>query len=814
MPSRTWRLRPDVAPEPGIIAAVGGQTLLARLLTQRGITSPSDALAFLDPANYTPAQPEELPGLCEAAETLRAAIDGGRQLLVWGDFDVDGQTSTTLLVTVLTLLAGSEHVRYHIPLRSDGHGIRVEQLKEVLAAHPADLLITCDTGIAEDEAIVYARRAGLDVVVTDHHELPAALQSVHASGGALWGVPLEDLAGSDELPGVCVANAVVDPHFLPEGHPLAALPGVGVAWLLASDLLRLNGRGHEATPLLELVALGIVADVARQVDDTRYLLQVGLEELRRTARPGLRALMEFARVDPRTATAESIGFQIGPRLNAVGRLDDPRLAVQLLTTTDETEARTLAAHVDRLNRERRLLTSEAVAEALERIDQQPHLLDSEVLILESPSWQQGIIGIVAGRLTEEFHKPTLVIRTPPGETARGSARSTPGVHIGAAIAACSDLLVSHGGHAGAAGFSVLPQNLNAFRRQLEQEIGRHRMTGSEADEALTLDAELPLAQTTLDVAEEVASLAPFGLGNPAPLFLSTALEVTVDRRFGQEGTHRRLVVRDGQGDKATVTWFNGADAELPVGAIDLAYTLSVNQFRETRSPQLQLVAIRATPKAAARDETAERSGLISVIDLRQHEAPRTVIPTGARWYAEGTRDKENGQEVFAPRHALAEATGGDLVLWTAPPSAAVLARILQTAQPNTLYVVGAPTTVERAEQVIEATAAMCKYAIKRGLPAEIGRMAARIGVTEAMVRTALLILTEGDAIRIQKWLEGDGVRIVAGERQSAGPLPASDRARELAAILREQTAETRAYRRFFRTARADLLGFPTSVQPT
>lgn len=816
MPSREWRTRPTLAPDPALVEAVGGRTLLARLLTQRGFASPATARAFLDPAEYQPSAITEMPGVVMAAEILRNAIDAGQRLLVWGDFDVDGQTSTTLLVTMLRWLAGEDRVRYHVPLRADGHGVQVERLQAILDDFPADLILTCDTGIAEAEGVHYARGAGLTVLVTDHHELPASLRAALARGEPLWGL---SLAESPE-PDVRLANAIVNPHFLADDHPLAALPGVGVAWLLAKQLLRLFGRATEAQPLLELVALGIVADVARQVDDTRYLLQLCLEELRHTQRQGLLALMEFASLDPKTATSESIGYQIGPRLNAVGRLDDAAQAIQLLTVTDPIEARILAARVDRLNRERRILTSEAVAEALERIEHQPHLLDAGVLIVESPTWPTGIIGLVAGRLVEEFRKPVIVVRAPPGEVARGSARSTPGVHIGAAIAACGDLLLGHGGHAGAAGFSLRPENLNAFRRRLEQRVGQFRIEGSDEAEALTIDAELTLDEATLATAEVVTRLAPFGLGNPPPIFLSSNLAILDDRRFGQDGTHRRLTLRDADNVEAELTWFNGADAELPVGAVDVAYTVGVNEYRGSRTVQLQTVAVRRSPVQALPDSAPKHTGPLTVIDLRHARDPLDQVPDPSRWYAEGVRLHETARPDYAPRQALSGAQGGALVLWSAPPSAALLDWIMQNARPDALYLVGIPASTDTVDGLLSAVVSMCKYAIQRDQPADLGRMAARAGVTEAIIRTALLLLAQGGVIRLGEWLAGDRVRITAGAAAvgaatvSAAPAGSPERepdVRELSTRLREELAEVRAYRRFFQTSRLDLLSLPATV---
>ena len=281
------------------------------------------------------------------------------------------------------------------------------------------------------------------MVITDHHELPERLPD---------------------------AVAVVDPRRLPEDHPLHHLPGVGVAYKLAEALYAQAGRSEDAEPLLDLVALGIVADVATQVGDTRYLLQRGLEVLRRTERLGLRELMATAGLDPAGLSEEHIGFILGPRLNAVGRLADARAGVELLTTTDLSRARILANHLETLNAKRRLQTSQVYEAAVSQIQRDPMLLQDAALVLSHPTWPAGIIGIVASRLVEEYGRPVVLLSTPPDGTARGSARSVDGCNITEAIASQSELLTSYGGHPMAAGLALAPENIPAFRRGLARAV--------------------------------------------------------------------------------------------------------------------------------------------------------------------------------------------------------------------------------------------------------------------------------------------------------------------------------------------------------
>ncbi len=548
--AQPWVFRDPVVPSPALVSAVGGHPWVAQLLAQRGVDTPEKAIPFLDPGQYQPAPPSALLGVDAAAALILAAVQQRQHLLVWGDFDVDGQTSTALLVTALRTLAGDDRVRFHVPNRfEENHGIRLHKLQEKQSEGPIDLLLTCDTGIAETEAIGYARDQKIVVVVTDHHDLPAEFQGL--APDRLWGIDAAE-AGSAS---VRRANAIVNPKFLPEGDPLRTLPGVGVAYKLVQRLFALAGHSGEEERLLDLVALGIVADVAEQVNDARYLLQRGLERLRTTTRVGLLALMQISQVDASQLTAESIGFQLGPRMNALGRLEDATVAVELLSTRDPIRAGQLANQLERLNQERRRLTSQIASSADTLIEQDPSLLEFNALVLAHPAWHAGVVGIVASRLVELYGKPVVLLRMPPGELARGSARSVQGVDIGAAIAACSHLLAAHGGHPGAAGLSLKPENIAVFRQELSRQVELHRDPVTQP--GLQIDLTVRLDELSLEVASQLARLAPFGQGNPLPRLATGGVVVVGDRRMGAEGTHRKLRIRQEEGPVRDLLWFGG-----------------------------------------------------------------------------------------------------------------------------------------------------------------------------------------------------------------------------------------------------------------
>lgn len=815
-----WILTQPVTPSPQLTETVGGHPLIAQLLAQRGFDTPDKARAFLDPNFYKPAPPTALIGVAEAAQQLHTAIHARHNILVWGDFDVDGQTSTSLLVAALQKLAGVERVRFHVPNRfSEGHGIQVAKLQEKLAdpTFQPQLILSCDTGIAEAPAVTYAKAQGLTVVITDHHDLTPEFTTL-TPADPRWGVYNSQLTTNgialdsqlatrdSQLPSVRYADAIVNPKFQATDDPLRTLPGVGVAFKLVQELYKLCGCAGDEVELLDLVALGIVADVAEQINDARYLLQLGLDKLRRTKRLGLRVLMEVARLNPETVDADSIGFQLGPRMNALGRLEDATVAVELLTTRDIIRANQLSAKMERLNQERRVLTSQIAAAALEMIDRDPKLLDYNGLVLTHPNWHAGIVGIVAARLVEEFNKPTVLLLNPPGEPARGSARSIPGVDIGGAIAGCSHLLIAHGGHPGAAGLSLLPENIERFRRELDRQIELHR--DAQAPTGLRVDAEAQLNQVNVALAEELQRLAPFGNGNPTPQFLSRNLAVLEDRRLGREGAHRKLLVQSADGAKASVIWFNSADSELPAGPIDLVYTIGINEYKGERSLQLGFVAVRAgqVETAALLPGAAPRW---IVHDFRnQPPAPAMLPQPGqATWYVEGVKLETNGTTPpYMPRTMLRTAAKGQaLVVWSIPPSNDLFQWLLETLAPSAIYLCGQTTSDDALPSVLRQVGSMCKYALARDGLLYIDRMAARLGATEGVIRHSLLWLESRGQIRLETWdPEGtptDTVRIAAGngvENKEGRAL--------LQAELDEQLAEVRAYRRFFLRAKIKELG--------
>ena len=765
---KEWLEPQEIAVPESLQAIVGGHPLVSQSLAQRGITDPYAARAFLDPSAYTPSSPLDLPGMQAAAERLLRAVHQREKICVWGDFDVDGQTATALLVSTLRRLGGV--VSFHIPVRAnESHGVNLPMLRQVLDGG-AQVLLTCDTGITSHAEVEYARGRGVDVIITDHHDLP-----VSAAG---------------EAPPLPQAIAVVNPKLLPVNHPLATLPGVGVAYQLAEAL------SEGATPmsqedLLDLVALGIVADIATLSGDVRYLLQRGLQVLREARRPGLRAIMEFAELQPAWLTEDHIGYEIGPRLNALGRLADANPAVELLTTDDMDRARVLALELEGLNARRKLLTSQVLQGAVAQVEQDPTLLEHAALVLAHPTWPAGVIGIVAGQLTERYQRPVILISTPAGELGRGSARSVAGVNINAAIAAQRELLSSFGGHPMAAGLSIDAQNIPEFRRLVSQDV--ESMLGAIPLRAtLSIDGYLPLAELNLDLAADLERLAPFGAGNPPLTLACRGLKLASVATVGRNQEHYLLTVEDEHGGTFRAIWWQGASWPLPEGTFDLAYMARTSTYRGGREVQIEWVDARA--QAEGLPELVAQRPPIEIVDYRDQAHP---LPILRQLQAEGevqvwreaeARDKLDGRDRYAllPAEALA--------IWTSPPGPAELRAALERASPRKVYLFGLTPEAERPEAFLQRLSGLLKYALK----AHQGRvsipvLAAATGHREISVRLGLAWLEAGGHIVVTAH-EGDEMVISLGEDSSRDQL--SDRTAQLKSLLEE----TAAYRSFFKRA--------------
>lgn len=578
--TRPWRIHPH---DPERIASLGRAAripaVVAQLLISRGISDPAQARQFLDSRLSDLRDPAQMPGCAHAAERIDDAVRQGKRVVIYGDYDVDGVSGTAILRQCLKLLGGN--VGYYVPSRlEEGYGLNAAAIAR-LAAEKAELLVTVDCGIGSIDEALAARQCGLELIITDHHEPSARLPE---------------------------AAAIVHPRLPGSQYPFGGLSGSGVALKLAWAICQRASGATKVAPVMRdflvqavgLAALGTVADVVPLVDENRVLVRHGLTSLKQPTLPGVKALLDVSGLGDRSRLdAEDIAFQLAPRLNAAGRLGQAQLAVELLVTDRPDRAKELAQYLDGLNSNRQTLERSVYLAANKQISQQADLDGDSALVLAQHGWHPGVIGIVAGRLAEKYHRPAVLIAweklgVRPGI---GSARSVPGFDLHAALEACTEHLVSHGGHAAAAGLTIEEAKFEAFRASFCEHVAAHIGAAGLATE-LRIDAEAPLSAFTVEIVEQIEQLAPFGHGNFRPLLCASGVALAdPPRPMGASGRH--LAVRLCQHDTTVrAVAFGREDWAEPLSAVtgllDVAFRPIINAYRGRRSVELHLADWRPT----------------------------------------------------------------------------------------------------------------------------------------------------------------------------------------------------------------------------
>ena len=573
-----WSIAPS---QPALAAALAQQSgispLLAQCLLNRGHSEPEAVALFLEPRLRSLADPFALPNMAAAVDHLFAARERAEPLVIFGDYDVDGVTSTTLLLEVLRELGWAAD--FYLPHRMDeGYGLSQDGVENCLSKFPGTkLLLAVDCGSTAVETIGWLKQRGVDVLVLDHHQVsdpaPPALALVNPQ------LAKQAISGQ--------RSAVSD---------FTELCSAGLAFKLAHALVK-RGRAlqlaefaaFDVRPLLDLVALGTIADLVPLIGENRILVTAGLERLNSTRRPGLLALKAAAGIEGTIGTYE-VGFQFGPRLNAAGRLENASEALQLLRAPDLAAAEPIARALDHRNRERqaieRTITDEVTGAIRARFDPARDFVIVEGQLL----WHIGVVGIVASRVLREFFRPTFILGG-DAEQWRGSGRSIEGFDLAAALRECDDLLVRHGGHAMAAGITIDPANVGVFRDRLNA-IARRTLRPEQLQPVLKLDAEVMLRELTVERLGELDRLAPTGMGNPALQFCAIGLRLhRPPLRMGKEQQHLKLHVTDGN-DIREAVWWNVPKSYAVPTTFDLAFTPQVNEFKGNRTVQLKVADLR------------------------------------------------------------------------------------------------------------------------------------------------------------------------------------------------------------------------------
>jgi single-stranded-DNA-specific exonuclease len=556
MSDRGWHLRGDAPREhvDRLAEELGLSRTTASVLVRRGYADPLEARLFLD-AELPEHDPFELGDIRAACDATRAAVAAGKKICVHGDYDADGICATALAVLILREVGAD--VTWHLPSRfEEGYGVGRETLTR-LSGEGVGLVLTVDCGVTAVEEVAHARELGLEVVVTDHHR------------------------AGPELPDC----PVVGPYS--GGYPFHGLCGTGVVWKLGQALL--GADSPELARHLDLVAVATVADVVPLVDENRALTVAGLRALARTQKPGLRELMRAAHVDPATVDSGAIGFRLAPRLNASGRLGRPEAALELLLTEDRSEAATLAGELERLNRDRQAVEERISREAVEAIEAWPESRRAHRgYVVAGEGWHEGVIGIVASRLVERYHRPVVLIAGTDGDW-KGSGRSIGAFDLHDGLRECASHLERWGGHSAAAGLSIKPDRVEAFAEAFA-EVADSRLGERDLRRVTTVDAFAHGSELTLDLCAELARLAPFGLGNPNVTLLLSGCELSDLAAVG-EGKHLRFrVSEDGRDSGSAIAFRFGRrlDSLRRVARYDVAFRLEANQWNGTVAPQLNV----------------------------------------------------------------------------------------------------------------------------------------------------------------------------------------------------------------------------------
>lgn len=562
-----WEIRP---PAPAsFVEQLGLHPLLAHLLYQRGLHEPSIARAFLA-ADYSAGlhDPFAMRGMAAAAGRIAEAIERGELIAVYGDFDVDGITAVALLTQAIKAMGG--RIRPYIPHRArEGYGLNNLAINQLLA-DGVTLLITVDCGISNYAEVAEANRLGLDVIVTDHHHPPVLLPP---------------------------ALAIVNPRQPDCAYPFKGLVGVGIAFKVVQALARYGKRpaGLRGRDLLDLVALGTVADMGPLHDENRVLVRAGLIALNESSRPGVLALVAAAGLSPGMIDSSTIAFALAPRLNAAGRLADARRAYELLLADERMKADLLAAELNTTNRERQALTRQLYAMA-ETMVMQSGRTEHPLIVVSHPGFNAGVIGLVAARMVETYHRPVIVIEQGE-ETSRGSARSIPGFSIIDLFDQCADLFVRYGGHAAAAGFTIPTDQITVLEQRLLA-LGSQYLSAEQLVPRLLIDATVPVSDLSWELYATLCQLEPFGQGNPQPVFMTPNVTV-VDPQPTTDGNHLRMRVRVGQTSFEAIGFHFGrfAEALRRHPNIDLAYQLAVDEWNGQRRLRLLVRDFRRATKS-------------------------------------------------------------------------------------------------------------------------------------------------------------------------------------------------------------------------
>ncbi|PUU93748.1 MAG: single-stranded-DNA-specific exonuclease [Halanaerobium sp.] len=725
---------------------------LALLAQKRGLNSKAKLIQFIEPEKYTPLELRDFPQIMEIVDFILEHIKKDSRILIYGDYDVDGISSTSILVGALSRL--SDQISYHIPDRfKEGYGLN----QEVLASYQEeiDLVISCDCGISNYDEVKFAKEAGMDFVVTDHHDLP------------------------DQLP---PADYVISPRLLPEDHQGYWLPGAGMAYFLIKAVFSKAGKKGEEREFLDLLLLAIIADVVPLKGENRYLFKTGLKELQNTKRIGLKALYNELDINPLEINEKTLGFQIGPLLNSAGRIDSAEKGLKLLLAENKSKAAGLAAELNQINQHRKEISQRIYLELEKEMDPEQR----KAVVSYDSDWHQGVIGIAAGRITENYQVPAVLMTSnQQSELITGSARSVEGININNLIAECSDLLEKHGGHAAAAGFSLKKDRLEKFKLRLQRLIDQEL---DEIDSELEIEADLnlELAELTEKFYQGLRLFAPFGEANLEPLFYLEG-DILSSREISA-GRHKRLVLGS-ENNKITALWWWAGEIENNYRQ-QFACRLTENIYQGNRSLQLEIKALAPLKEKSRKVKSQpDIKKQLKVIDWRQKDI--SELEAGAAdtvYFAEGL--KEYDLYPLINRNYYREAE--NLVLLTIPPSLAHLKEILLLTAAKKLFLINNEEQSLNINTFINKLLSLIKYSLQQenGI-FKLEEAALALGAEEITVKRALEFL-RAEAMLSYEYISYQELLITKGGTKDRG------RSNLSSGSLKKLLKESSAFRRFIK----------------
>ncbi|MDP2964663.1 MAG: single-stranded-DNA-specific exonuclease RecJ [Pelolinea sp.] len=765
MPMKWVEPRP-VIPSDEIGEAFQTSLLVAEQLTKRGITTAQQARQFLDPTSFLQASPFDFPEMGKALERVQNAIKNKERIGIWGDFDVDGQTSTAILVDGLRK-SGAD-IAFHIPVRArESHGIQLESLKRFLSESNPRLIITCDTGITEFESLEFLSSIGVDTIITDHHSPAEKLPSVYAT---------------------------INPRLLSDSHSFYPLAGVGTAFQLIRALFSLQEKDVLAKAYFDLVALGTIADLADLTGENRFYTKTGLRVMNDKPRKAFAIMAGLAGFRDNVINESHIGFTFAPRLNALGRLGDANPIVNFLLSNDEKAITETAKRLEELNTKRKLAVDMVYQSAVDLLEKKKELLQYPVIVLDREKWERGVVGIAASRLVEKYHKPAILLDS-QGGIAAGSARSIEGINIIKAIQENSQYLIKYGGHPMAAGLSLAFENIPEFREGLSRSISR-MSAGKELEKTLEIDAYLPLANINESLLNETEQLAPFGPGNPPPVLVSRNLEIEKTSYIGKSKEHRKLIVKDQQGNSKNVLWWESADSTLPDSQFDLAYYVRRDDYHSNDEVSLEWLDFREIETATI--DLRPEIKKFKIHDFRAAPNQNEILEKLAKepdllLWAEGIK---LDQFLICNRLEIIKAKA--LAVLVSPADREILKEVVKKADPTEIYLFNLSTIDDSVEIFTIRLIGLTKYCLShKAGKTSLEQLGAALGQSNKTILLGLELLRAKGEIEFS--LQGTDVELSRIKK------PESPNTKSLETNLKNLLDETSAFRSYFRRIDPDYL---------